>query len=299
MDLAGKVGASMRPSTLLHLRFPFSFFLLPVYLAGLWVAGPLDLGRSLVVFVVLHLLVYPASNGFNSFFDRDEGPIGGLAAPPPVSPALLPTALALDALGLALAFLAGPLFALAVFIYGGFSKLYSWPPVRLKRMPVTGWLATGLGQGGLTLLAVVIGCSRRGVAALDGSVFLAAAAVSVLLLGIYPLTQVYQHEEDGRRGDRTISILVGIRGTFVLAGSCLLLAVAGLALLVHARDGLPWSLILLGSQAPALVLFASWAAACFRDPAAADWRRAMRMNLAASTAMNLFLCLILLAGRGP
>jgi hypothetical protein len=29
------------------------------------------------VFVILHLLLYPASNGFNSYHDRDTGPVGG------------------------------------------------------------------------------------------------------------------------------------------------------------------------------------------------------------------------------
>jgi 1,4-dihydroxy-2-naphthoate octaprenyltransferase len=46
--------------------------------------------------------------------------------------------------------------------------------------------------------------------------FLYPALLSTcLLLGSYPMTQIYQHEEDARRGDKTFSLLLGIKETFI------------------------------------------------------------------------------------
>jgi 1,4-dihydroxy-2-naphthoate octaprenyltransferase len=67
----------MLRSTLLHLRLPFSFFLLPVFLFACAVsAESLRLFAFLIAFVAWHVWVYPASNGYNSYFDKDEGAMG-------------------------------------------------------------------------------------------------------------------------------------------------------------------------------------------------------------------------------
>ena len=75
-------------STFLHLRIPFSYFLLPVYLFSLSASPNLNESKLLWVFVILHFFLYPASNGYNSYFDKDEKSIGGLKNPPPVTKGL-------------------------------------------------------------------------------------------------------------------------------------------------------------------------------------------------------------------
>ncbi len=282
---------------MLHLRFPFSFFLLPIYCCGLAIAGTVDWPRAVLVFVILHLLVYPASNGFNSYFDRDLGSIGCLPSPPPVSRSLLVAALALDLAGLAASFLVSPLFALAVLLYGLGSKLYSWPGVRLKRRPFGGWLATGLGQGGATLVAIVIGVDPAGLSGLGPRAAIAALLFTLLFLGIFPLTQVYQHEEDSGRGDITISVRLGIRGTFALSGAFLGMAILGWIAFLAFTSTMAWTLAFALMQAPALAIFAYWAVASFRDPKAANYRNTMRMNVIASLFLNAFFALYLALGQ--
>ena len=44
------------------------------------------------------------------------------------------------------------------------------------------------------------------------SVQIPAILSSLLLFGSYPMTQIYQHEEDARRGDKTLSLKLGIQG---------------------------------------------------------------------------------------
>jgi len=284
-------------STLIHLRFPFSFFLFPIWLAAVSAAREVDPLRGLASFVILHLLLYPASNGFNSYYDRDEGPIGGIAKPPPVGGDLLAASLILDLLALAAGLtLLGPLFMGGLIVYGLASKLYSWDKTRIKARPIAGWLLIGIGQGGLTFLLVVASIGKAGQAGIGGETLLESLAATALLLGVYPLTQIYQHEEDARRGDLTISRLVGIPGSFILSGIFLGIGILGLGAFVDMRGGAPWTLAYLGIQLPATIYFIVWFARTLRDPAMADFRHAMRMNLLASGCLSLFFIIRLAAG---
>jgi len=47
-----------------------------------------------------------------------------------------------------------------------------------------------------------------------------------LFAGLYPLTQLYQMEEDRRRGDRTLALMLGMRASLVVAIACTVLAFA-------------------------------------------------------------------------
>jgi 1,4-dihydroxy-2-naphthoate octaprenyltransferase len=286
------------PSNLLHLRLPFSLFLLPIYLAALAAAESIDLARALATFAIIHLLLYPASQGFNSYFDRDTGPIGGIERPPPVDSSLLGLSLILDIAALAAGFiLCGAIFALGILAYGTASKLYSWDRTRLKSRPVIGWLMTGFGQGGLTFCLVLATVDPRGLDAITPISLFDALSVSVLLLGVFPLTQVYQHEADATRGDLTMSRLVGVRGTFYLAGACLGIGVLSLGALVFLQSGAAWTLAFVLLETPAALYFGLWLRAVLRDPRVADYRRTMGMNLIASGLLNLFYIAYLAIGR--
>src|SRR5207237_4545764 len=101
----------------------------------------------------LHLLRYPGITGFNSFYDRDEGPVGGLREPPPAGPWLLPISLTLKAAGLILALAVGPSFAAIYVAFIVLSFLYSHPLARWKANPWLSALIVSGGQGGLGFLA--------------------------------------------------------------------------------------------------------------------------------------------------
>jgi hypothetical protein len=59
-----------------HLRFPFSFFLLPVFMFGVFLPTAADPMQFLLIGIAMYLFLYPASNAFNSYFDKGIGPIG-------------------------------------------------------------------------------------------------------------------------------------------------------------------------------------------------------------------------------
>ena len=108
----------MKKSTLLHLRIPFSFFLLPVFLLAVAVSEEIHTQNLLLSFLILHFLIYPASNGYNSYFDKDTGSIGGLKHPPRVSKELYWISLLLDVVALGLGMLISLEFVAMIFIYG-------------------------------------------------------------------------------------------------------------------------------------------------------------------------------------
>src|SRR5262249_17600688 len=88
---------------LVHLRLPFQLLLAPVFLWGLALGGGGVTVPVLLGFVAFHLFLYGGAPAFNSYYDRDSGPVGGLERPPPVVPELLPFSLALQAAGWLLA----------------------------------------------------------------------------------------------------------------------------------------------------------------------------------------------------
>ena len=280
-------------STLLHLRIPFSIFLLPIFFMALIPIQYIN-SRILPVFIIFHILLYPASNGFNSFFDRDEGPIGGLANPPPVNISLLIVSLLFDLLAIVWAYLITPEFALLAFIYGLGSKLYSWDRIRIKRLPIVGWIWTGLGQGIFTFLAMAAVLGGRGFFSLDAATYRVSFLVTAFILGIYPLTQVYQHEEDALRGDMTISRLLGVRGTFILSASFLSVAMAGIFFWLYRAEGFFWASIFVAVQLPSMIYFVFWAVGVFRDERRATHKSAMSMNIIASTLISsFFICFLI------
>src|SRR3954464_4776885 len=140
--------------TVKHLRLPFSYHLMPVFLFALSQAPFPELRNVLISFILLHLLIYPSSNGYNSYQDKDETSIGGLKHPPKVSENLFYATLLLDIAGIALALLISVQFSLCVLIYVLISRAYSYRNLRLKKYALTGFLTVFLFQGAFTYLMV-------------------------------------------------------------------------------------------------------------------------------------------------
>lgn len=282
---------------LLHLRLPFSLFLLPVFLFALSQASPVPTDRAWWAFVLIHLFLYPASNAYNSYYDKDEGSIGLLEVPPPVSSGLLITAWGLDIAAILIAFLLelGTPFLLYLLLYGLISKAYSHPAIRLKKYPLLSWLVVGLFQGAFTYLATMQVLTQMEVPALLSLRYLLPALICTSnLWAVYPLTQVYQHEEDARRGDLTYSRLLGIEGTFLSAAVFFTLSFAGYLYYFLHRGSVNSLVVLLICMGPVLGYFGYWWWRVRKDPAEANFRHTMRMNLLASLGLNVFfgiLCL--------
>ncbi|HEY4650453.1 MAG TPA: UbiA family prenyltransferase, partial [Pontibacter sp.] len=121
------------------------------------------------------------------------------------------------------------------------------------------------------------------------------AIVSTLFLcGSYPLTQIYQHEEDSRRGDRTLSLVLGITGTYVFAAISLLAGTAVLLWLYYSTGQLQNVVIFLAATAPVLLFFTGWVLRASRNTTAVNYENTMLMNKISSVCISLaFICMLL------
>ena len=279
----------MLRAVLIHLRIPFSVFLLPVFLFALSEVASPDWAKVTWVFAIIHLLLYPASNAYNSYYDQDEGSIGLIKNPPPARPELLYTAWGFDILAvvLAIALGLGAAFVGYLLVYGTVSKLYSHPAVRLKKRPILSWLIIGLFQGSLTYLAVVQCLGQEPFSALWSWPHLLPALICATnLWAVYPLTQVYQHEEDARRNDLTLSRLLDIRGTFWLA--FVFFSLSFLGYIIHFGEQPATLLLLVACMGPGLGYFMYWWWLVSQDSSLANYTHTMRLNFIASAGLNLF-----------
>lgn len=274
--------------TLLHLRLPFSFFLLPVFCFGLSQAEQPDPYNTLVIFIALHFFLYPASNSYNSYMDKDKGSIGALRNPPPVTKKLYHASIILDCAGLALAALLHWKMILLMTLYIAVSKAYSWHGIRLKKHAVTGWLVVMLFQGGYTYLLVNM-CARANFSAawFTAGNLQAMLLSSLLIGGFYPLTQIYQHDEDSERGDLTISYKLGVKGTFIFCALIFLLAFA-LSAFIFSRTHF---IVFASCLVPVTGYFIAWAVHAFRDARRASYSGAMHIAFLSSLCMTT--CFIL------
>jgi 1,4-dihydroxy-2-naphthoate octaprenyltransferase len=277
-------------STLLHLRIPFSFFLMPVYLFALCISPNLIAGNILWSFFIIHLLLYPASNGYNSYFDKDEKSIGGLKNPPPVKKDLYFISILFDVAAVVLGLvMVSKEFAVMLFIYGMISKAYSHPSVRLKKFPIAGWLTVVLFQGLFTFMMSYAGINGFGFSTLlQTKVLFPGFLTSLMLFATYPLTQVYQHEEDSKRGDHTMSLKLGIRGTFYFAIAFFALAAAGFMYYFTTTFSPYYATIFVLTQAPVVIYFFLWFARVWKNNNNADHSSTMRLNFISGLCLNVF-----------
>lgn len=283
----------LKKSTIQLLRFHFSLFLLPVYLFALSQVPHINSWHAIFIFFLLHFVVYPSSNGYNSYMDRDEGSIGGIKNPLQPTKQLFWTSVVMDILAVALSFVISVWLVAGVVAYILASRAYSYRRIRLKKYPVIGYLTVIIFQGGLTFFLVYHGSSTEKTL----SVPLLGLIVSSLLIGgFYPLTQIYQHEADKRDKVITLSYMLGYRGTFIFTAIIYLMAMCTLFYYFSSRSEENKFFVIATAMLPILVYFFNWAIQVWKNTGAADYKHTMRMNIIASSCTNIAF-LIILTGR--
>ena len=245
---------------LLHLRpmeWPImtAHFLLGTLVAAGFRAPWMAVLAGWFVFVVL---MNGGTLAVNSAFDKDEGDIGYLRQPPRPPRHLLQFSLLLLAAALALGFLLPPVFAWSNAACVVMALLYSVPPLRLKAR--AGW-DLAINCAGFGLLTPLAGWGLTGQPLAAG--FLRVAIGFAFLFGaFYPMTQIYQIEEDRARGDRTLVIRLGEAWSLRLAVALVVAAhfCFSSGLLRSGRDPFPILLSLVAWLGIALPWLRNWRA---------------------------------------
>lgn len=281
-------------STIQLLRFHFSYFLMPVYWFALTQLVNINWTRAILIFIILHFLVYPASNGYNSYMDRDDTPIGGLKKPLQPTKQLFYATVLMDLLGLGLSFFISPLFALGTLTYITGSRLYSYRGTRVKKYPLPGFITVIAFQGGLVFWMVYHGSHEFLKTSMPLTPMIAA---SLLIGGFYPLTQIYQHKQDLEDGVNTISSKLGYKKTFLFCSLIYALAMPVLGYVFFSSLMIKEFFIVLFFFVPILVYFLWWAIKVWKTETAADFANTMRMNFLASTCTNAAFITVLIMNQ--
>jgi lycopene elongase/hydratase (dihydrobisanhydrobacterioruberin-forming) len=266
------------------------------YLLAVGVAGAAEgvrLGPALLGLALWVVCLNGGTLALNSAFDRDEGDVAYLRRPPVPPPNLAGFSLALMGVGQILAFRMSVPYPMAYAICFVLSLAYSVPPLRLKSVAGADWIINMLGFGTLTPVA---GWAATGLP-IDLTRWLVLLAFCPLFAALYPLTQLYQLEEDRRRGDRTLACVLGERRSL---NAALVAAALAFALLATAALRSRWSLA--GPDAwrwaALAVALLAWAAVLvpwrreWARWAAADHQRGMYRALGAWAITDLVVVLV-------
>jgi 4-hydroxybenzoate polyprenyltransferase len=190
----------------------------------------------------------------NSAVDKDKGDIGYLADPPPVPRHLWLYALTLLALGAIGALFLPRQFLVVYLVCAGMAVFYSVPPVRLKAIAGADVLNNSFGYGALTLYGGWAALGRPP----EPMIWLVLAAFFCLFAAFYPLTQVYQYDEDRARGDRTLVIALGKRGALCWATALVVVAFVFLGAALWQYRLTLWSSVVLAAFIAWLAVLIPW-----------------------------------------
>jgi len=282
-------------NTIKLLRIPFSFFLMPLFLFAVSQADTLSFPRALISFFIIHFLVYPASNGYNSYVDRDEDSIGGIEKPPMPTEKLFYLTMILDALALILAAIfVSALFAGCLALYIAASRAYSSRQIRLKKYAIPGFLVVTVFQGAFTYYMSIVGITGHPLP-LNHQTLYILLGCSFQIAGAYPLTQIYQHKQDLRDQVITLSYKLGYRGTFIFTALMFILCNVFYYLYFQNQQSGTIFFIIQLFFIPIIFYFIHWFYLVIKNTGEANFRNTMRMNLIAGICMNsCFLVLIII-----
>jgi 1,4-dihydroxy-2-naphthoate polyprenyltransferase len=273
----------LQASTLQLLRIKFSFFLMPVYWFAISQVVTINIVNACVLFFILHFLVYPASNGYNSYMDKDTGSVGGIEKPMQPTKQLYYFTLMLDIIALILSLFISIYLSVAVGLYIAASRAYSNRKIRLKKYPILGFLVTAFFQGAVVYFIVYHGCDMHKTLVVPGAPMIAS---SFLIGSFYPLTQIYQHKADTEDGVKTLSILLGLNGTFIFAAIMYFMAMNILAFYFFSTLALHNLFVISLCGLPILFYFFWWMLKVRKEEAFANFKNTMQMNIIASVCTN-------------
>jgi 4-hydroxybenzoate polyprenyltransferase len=202
------------------MRLKFQLVFTVYFLLGFILAGGDEALTFLYGWFVWIILLGGGTVAFNSYYDRDKGPISFLEKSPKVTEKLLIFSLFLKFSGLVLAFFINFFFIIIYFVYFLLSIMYSHPRIRIKSKPGFDLIVNALGYGSLTFAA---GWFTASTLITQKLILLQLIAFLCIATG-YPLTQIFHYEEDKRRGDMTFVSVAGPRTALIFSMAFMFMA---------------------------------------------------------------------------
>ncbi|MBO6586978.1 MAG: UbiA prenyltransferase family protein [Gracilimonas sp.] len=195
---------------IIHLRLHYQFFILSGgYLIAALFVDAVAWDQFWLQFINVHVLLFGGATAYNSWWDKDEGPIGGLKSPPKMNTWMWPASLIMQYAGLGWAITVGWNYAIIYAVSMLFFWLYSTPLARWKGKPILSIVAIGISTGTNSFF---LGYLAAGAYPISISEDIIALGVAAIILSLYPVSQIYQTDEDEGRGDRTFAVRFGLKG---------------------------------------------------------------------------------------
>lgn len=242
---------------------------------------------AVAVFVLLHLCIYGGATAYNSSYDRDSGPVGGMKYPPESSLLERYGGLCLQLFGVAFMGLWGWRLAACAASLVLMGIAYSHPRWRWKARPVLSVVVVAFGQG---VVPFIMGFLISAAVQPPVAVWIACAASALLILDTYPLSQIYQIEEDEARGDRTFSVRYGAEFAFDFSRiivACGLVALSA-AVALSPQGRFFWVYIMPGAYVVFDRALALWRREFARNTVYENHDRSFMMSIGASALFAAF-----------
>lgn len=203
----------------IHARWPIQSYVVAGFLLGLLLAL-VPLSMTTLWAFISWLLLCIGLTIFNSYYDKDEAPVGGMVHPPKVTEGLFWGSLITQMIALGIAvFIGRTFFLLALFMYVVFF-LYSH---RMFRFKSNGYAAVFL--NGVLGATTILAAASLGGSLLRPEILCGAATAFFFKNSVYTMMQVHQIEEDTIRGDKSIAVMYG--RTRTLMASLVMILIAG------------------------------------------------------------------------
>jgi len=242
---------------IIHLRLHYQFLILSGgYLAAALIVDEVNWVQYWVQFINVHVLLFGGATAFNSWHDKDEGPIGGLKSPPEMHQWMRSASMVLQFFGLIWAINVNWNFTIIYAVSILFFWLYSSPLTRWKGKPVLSLIAIGVSTGTNSFFMGFLAAGGYPITWFED---LTALGVSFLILSLYPVSQVFQTEEDQKRGDVTFAAKFGLKGVKWLFACLFPLGTAILTFSLIESRGMIGALFgLIGAVAYMIILYLVW-----------------------------------------
>ncbi len=194
-----------------HLRLNYNILILsgPFIMGALLFANNLSLTTTtqlIVGFIACQVFLCGGVNAYNSYIDDDDGPIGGWQHPQKMQRWMYTGSWVVQLAGLAISILLLPTAFSYTYITLMFcSWLYSSRKVRLKTKPITGTILVGFATGTLTFFMGYV-ITNPGI---THYAIYTAISCALIIIAFYPLSQIYQIEQDKRKKEMTFAVTYG------------------------------------------------------------------------------------------
>jgi 4-hydroxybenzoate polyprenyltransferase len=198
---------------IIHLRLPFQFVMFFIFLTGFVIGGYSNISNLIFGAIIVFVFISGGAVAYNSYYDKDEGPVNFIKNPPKPTKSLLVLSIIFKASGIILALLINFKFFTVCVVCVFMSVLYSHPKFRFKTKHGFDLVINGVGYGSLNILGGWL-CATSEIN--FKIIFLSIIAFFLVSTG-HPLTQLFQYDDDKKKDGKTFVVIFGQKKSLLIS----------------------------------------------------------------------------------